>query len=122
MKGVVLTLGDYIKESLTFENSNEYYKLQRECLELELLSLDYIIESSNDSSGYLLDDAILFNLNESLLITESVGERIKLLSDKLIKKIGDMWSMIIKSLKIFFKNVINIFTNEQNKKIKDLEG
>lgn len=122
MKGVVLTLGDYIKESLEFENSTEYYKLQKECLELELLSLDYIIESSNDLSGYLLDDAILFNLNESPLITESVGERIKLLSDKLIKKIGDMWSMIIKSLKIFFKNVINIFTNEQNKKIKELEG
>jgi DNA integrity scanning protein DisA with diadenylate cyclase activity len=112
-----LSLGDYIKESLEFENSAEYYKLQKECLELELLSIDYMLESSCELS----DDLILFDLNESAAISESVGEKINIRIKGITEKIGNMWKKIIGALKVFFKNVINIFTNEQNKKIKELE-
>jgi ASC-1-like (ASCH) protein len=113
----MLSLGDYIKESLAFEHSDSNYQLQRECLEFEITSLDYMHRCANICST---DDLLLTNMNESTNMSV-FKSKIETRKKNLVDKIAAMWKRIVLSLKTFWHNIINVFTNQQNEQIKTLQ-
>lgn len=106
---MVLTLEDFVMESLDFINSDAYYSLKKECLEFQLESLNYTMESKD-----ILNTVMLESSNSRFKVSD--------LKNTILKKISIIWAAIIKALKTFLKNIINVLTNGQNKQIDKIKA
>lgn len=105
----VLTLEDFVYESINFFSSDTYYDLEKECLEFQLESLQYTRERKD-----------VFSI--SIFESSSSENKIEQSKNKILSKIKKIWKTIMKALKTFLKNIINVFTNSQNKQIEKLES
>lgn len=106
------TIGDFVKES---SDPLFGYDLIEESLNFEIASIKYMKESSSIYTDDILESTI------EAFSEDGVDGKVSQAYHSIVNKVKNIWNKVLKVLRTFIKNVINLFTNSQGKKIKELE-
>lgn len=112
-----LTIGEFISED--FENSDFYYDLQRDYVEYQLESRNYLrelanIESNNRLASTYTEAADDKGPKEAPKEGES-GDKVKSLGSRVIEGAKKIWNIIISVLKKIFNKLVGFFTSYEKR-------
>lgn len=120
-----MTFGEYLEESSLFGYSKEYFEMMKTAQEITLMEL-YI-----ESQEFLLENSNLSDEHKTKLMVESANateDSLQQMMESTAAKERGLISKIIKlfqraktAIIAFFKRILNVFTNAEGTKIKNLE-